>query len=188
MWLGHELDGKTVGLYGLGNIARKLVRMLSGFEVQIVAYDPYIKPETVPENVRMVDSLDELFTISDFISLHVPHTKETDKSINAHYFDLMKNTAYLINTCRGGVVNEADLIDALKSGKIAGAGLDVMAAEPPEKDNALLSMDNVSITTHLGANTHESDFRAMQTIANTIIDFLNGKQPASILNKQIFTR
>lgn len=186
MHLGNELDGKTVGLYGLGNIARQLVRMLAGFQVKILAYDPYISPATVPEGVELLSSLEELFQKSDFVSLHVPYTKETDKSIDVHLFALMKPTAYLVNTCRGGVVNEDDLAEALRSGIIRGAGLDVLTEEPPTKDNPLLSMENVTITTHVGANTAESDYRAMVVIADTIIEYLQGGQPKNVLNKDVF--
>ncbi len=186
MLLGSELDGKTVGLYGLGNIARQLVRMLAGFRVKILAYDPYVDPARVPAGVELLPSLEELFQKSDLISLHVPHNPETDQSINARLFRLMKPTAYLVNTCRGGVVNEQDLVEALRSGTIRGAGLDVLAEEPPASDNPLLAMENVTVTTHLGANTAESDRRAMELIADTIIGFFNGEQPKNVLNKDVF--
>lgn len=184
--LGNELDGKTVGLFGLGNIARQLVRYLTGFHVKIVAYDPYISQASAPENVTMVNSVEELFTVSDIVSLHVPHTPETDKMIDARLLALMKPTAYLVNTCRGGVVNEQDLIEALESGRLRGAGLDVLTDEPPKADNPLLKMDNVTVTSHLGANAWESDMRGEQMIADTIIDYFAGKQPKNVLNKEVF--
>ncbi len=184
--LGHELDQKTVGLFGLGNIARQLVRMLSGFHVEIVAYDPYVAPENIPENVRMLDSMEELFSVGDIISLHVPYTPETEKIIDARLLKLMKPTAYLVNTCRGGVINEEDLVAALRNGELGGAGLDVLADEPAGPGHPLLSMDNVTVTSHIGANAVESDLRGEKRIADTILEFFHGEIPASVLNKEVF--
>lgn len=184
--LGNELDGKTVGLFGLGNIARQLVRLLSGFHVDIVAYDPYIDPEYVPQNVRLLDSMEELFSVSDIVSLHVPYTPETEKLIDAHLFKLMKPTAYLVNTCRGGVVNEDDLIAALQNGELKGAGLDVLSVEPAGPEHPLFQMDNVTVTPHIGAAAAESDLRGEKMIADTIIGFFHGEIPKSILNKEVF--
>lgn len=186
--LGHELDKKTIGLFGLGNIARQLVRMLSGFEVEIVAYDPYVDKSRMPANVTLLDSMEELFSVSDIVSLHIPYTPETEKMIDARLFKLMKPTAYLVNTCRGGVVNEEDLVAALKNKEIKGAGLDVLSKEPASKNHPLLSMDNVTITSHIGANAVESDLRGEKLIADTIIGFFNGEIPASVLNKEVFTK
>lgn len=184
--LGHELDQKTVGLFGLGNIARQLVRMLSGFHVEIVAYDPYIDPARVPANVRLLNSMEELFSVSDIVSLHVPYTPETEKIIDARLFKLMKPTAYLVNTCRGGVINEEDLIAALKNKELQGAGLDVLADEPAKPNHPLLQMDNVTVTSHIGANAVESDLRGEKLIADTIIGFFHGEIPANVLNKEVF--
>lgn len=186
--LGRELDGKTVGLFGLGNIARQLVRMLSGFRVKIAAYDPYIDREQAPKNVMLLDSAEELFTVSDIVSLHVPYTPETDKLIDAHLFRLMKPTAYLVNTCRGGVVNEEDLIAALQNGELKGAGLDVLSEEPAGSDHPLLQMENVTVTPHIGAAAAESDLRGEEMIADTIIRFFQGEIPQNILNKEVFKK
>ena len=149
--LGNELDGKTVGLFGLGNIARQLVRMLSGFHVNILAYDPYVDPASAPQGAVIVSTVEELFSRSDIVSLHVPLTQQTEGIIDAHLFELMKPTAYLVNTCRGAVV-----------------------------------MDNLTVTSHLGANAWESDMRGEDMIADTIIGFFNGQHPANILNKEVF--
>lgn len=184
--LGHELDQKTVGLFGLGNIARQLVRMLSGFHVEIVAYDPYIDPGNVPANVRLLSSMEELFSTSDIVSLHVPYTPETEKIIDARLFKLMKPTAYLVNTCRGGVINEDDLIAALQNKELQGAGLDVLSDEPAKPNHPLLQMDNVTVTSHIGANAVESDLRGEKLIADTIIGFFHGEIPANVLNKEVF--
>ncbi len=185
---GNELDGKTVGLIGFGNIARKLVRMLSGFEVKILAYDVFVSDEAKKMNVEFAPSMEYVFEHSDIISLHIPHVKETDKVIDKHLFDLMKPTAYLINTCRGGVVNEPDLIDALRNKKLQGAGLDVLTVEPPEKDNPLVDMENVFITSHMGAASLESEHRSQVIIADSIIEFFGGKLPFNVKNPEVVSK
>ena len=184
--LGNELDGKTVGLFGIGNIARKLVQYLSGFQVRLLSYDPYVPQEKAPPNVTMTSSLEDLFSSSDIVSLHAPLTQETRGIVDRRLLGLMKPSAYLVNTSRGGVVNEPDLIEVLQTGIIRGAGLDVLTQEPPDPDNPLLKMDNVAVTSHLGANAWESDMRAERQIADTIICFFNGEHPRNILNRDVF--
>lgn len=182
---GNELDGKTVGLVGFGNIAKQLTRMLAGFNVKIIVYDSYAKPDTSVYNVEPVDSMEEIFSRSDIVSLHVPLNNETRGIVNKKYFDLMKPSAYLVNTCRGAVVNEEDLIEALRQKKIRGAGLDVMAVEPPDLSNPLFSMDNVFITSHMGAETAESGLRSQKIMADTLEAYFEGKMPYNVLNKEV---
>lgn len=180
---GNELDGKTVGLLGFGNIGKQLVRMMKGFDVKVLAYDPYLVNVSGEEyGVEFVDDMDDIFRRSDIVSLHIPFTKETEGSINKEKFALMKKSAYLINTCRGGVVNEQDLIEALRSGQIRGAGLDVLCQEPPEKDNPLLTMENVFITSHMGAASLESEHRSQVIIADCIDTFVGGEIPYNVKN------
>ncbi len=120
---------------------------------------------------------------SDIVSLHIPSTPETKGSIDNRLFSLMKDGAYLINTCRGDVLREEDLITALKSGKIAGAGLDVLTKEPPESDNELMKMDNVFISSHMGAESRESGLRSQKIMADNIEQYANGKMPENVCNK-----
>lgn len=174
---GRELDGKTVGLLGFGNIAKNLARMLSGFRVEILAYDPYVKEAPDFPNVTLLSSQEELFAQSDIVSLHIPSTPETQGSINKSLFDRMKPGSYLVNTCRGTVVNEADLVAALKSGRLAGAGLDVLCHEPPAANDPLLSLDNVYITSHMGAETKEAIDRSLEIMAEAIDTYLAGGTP-----------
>ncbi len=174
---GTELDGKTVGLLGFGNIARHLARMISGFDVKILAYDPYAPDPALYPNVEFVANQEELFKRSDIVSLHIPCTPETRGTINKALLDQMKDGSYLINTCRGGVINEADLIEALKSGKLVGAGLDVLCDEPPKQDNPLLNMDNVYVTSHMGAESKEAIHRSLVVMAEAIDTFLDGGIP-----------
>ena len=172
---GNELDGKTVGLVGFGNIAKQLARMMSGFDVKILVYDSYARPDTSKYNVEAVDSMEELFSQSDIVSLHIPLNKETKGIIDKSLLSLMKPSAYLVNTCRGAVINEEDLIDILREKKIRGAGLDVLSIEPPSQDNPLLSMDNVFVTSHMGAETAESGQRSQKIMADTIEAFFQAK-------------
>ncbi len=186
---GNELDGKYLGLVGFGNIARQLARMVSGFNVKILAYDAFLddngKKQAKEMNVMLVDSIEDIFQKSDIISLHIPLNDATVGSINERLFRLMKPTAYLINTCRGKVINEADLIVALENKMIQGAGLDVLCDEPPKDDNPLLSMDNVFITSHMGAASLESEYRSQVIIADSIIEFFDGKLPYNVINKEV---
>ena len=181
---GNELDGKTVGLLGFGNIGKQLVRMLKGFDVKVLVYDAYFQDKNNEKyGVTFVEDKEMLFRESDILSLHVPFNEETAGMIDKTVFEMMKSTAYLINTCRGGVVNEDDLIDALEKKKIQGAGLDVLVKEPPEKDNPLLTMDNVSVTSHMGAASLESEHRSQVIIGDCIADFFAGNIRYNVKNK-----
>lgn len=181
---GNELDGKVIGLAGYGRIAKNLVRMISGFSVKIIAYDPFVKTAAQGQEVTFVDTLEELFKESDIISLHMPYFQDTAGIINKKLFECMKPSAYLVNTCRGGVINELDLIEALENKKFAGAGLDVLEEEPPRADNPLLSMENVYITSHMGAASFESEYRSQVIIAENVKTFLEGKLPESVANQK----
>lgn len=181
---GTELDKKTVGLLGYGRIAKNLARMLSGFYVNILTYDPFVTSIPEREGVTLVSSAEELFRQSDIVSLHIPSTEKTKGSIDRHLFSQMKKGAYLINTCRGDVVNEEDLAEALRSGQIAAAGLDVLAVEPPEKDNPLMRMDNVFISSHMGAESFESGIRSQNIMADNVELFVNGKLSDNVRNRE----
>lgn len=186
---GTELDGKTVGLLGFGHIGKQLVRMMKGFQVNILVYDAYLQDKDGEKwGVTFVENEDDIFRKSDIVSLHIPLTDETQGSINKNKLSMMKKTAYLINTCRGGVINENDLIEALKTGQIAGAGLDVLCQEPPDRDNPLLQMENVFVTSHMGAASLESEHRSQVIIADCIDEFFNGKMPYNVKNPEVKSR
>jgi len=162
---GRELYGKTVGMIGMGNIGRNAAKMLRGFEVKIVYYDMYrLKEEQEKELGITYAPLAEVLKQADILSLHCPLTPETKGIINAQTIASMKKGAVIINTARGGLIVETDLISALQSGQIKAAGLDVFAEEPPAKDNPLFSLDNVTLTPHVGGLTYEA-FRSMMAEA-----------------------
>ena len=180
---GMDLDGKVLGLIGLGRIGQMVARKaVFGFNMKVIGYDPYLKPENVPEGITALHTMDEVLRQSDFVSLHIPATPETRKSIGLAQFKMMKRSACLINAARGEIVNEADLIEALEQGIIRGAGLDVFEQEPPAKDNKLLAMKNVVPTPHNAALTQESMDRMGLHAAMGIVDVKDGKVPAWAVN------
>lgn len=151
------LNSHTVGLAGVGNVGIALARRLKALEVPMIAFDAYTSKERLKKaglgDICMVSSLEELFEQADIVSLHLRLTSETERMIDKRYFSRMKKTAYFINTARGGLVNQADLTDALRSGMIAGAALDVYDSEPLPPDDALLMMEQVVLTPHIAGTT-----------------------------------
>ncbi|MEH6907726.1 hydroxyacid dehydrogenase [Neobacillus drentensis] len=173
-----ELDGKTVGLIGCGNIGSRVAeKCMNGFNMKVLAYDPYKKREEFPEGVEVVRDLDRIFKESDFVSLHCPTTKITKEFIGMKQFEMMKPTAFLINAARGMVVNEKELYEACKNRVIAGAGLDVLQQEPVDPKNPILYLDNVVVAPHIGAATKEATDRASLHSAMGIQEVYEGKQP-----------
>ncbi len=170
-FMGVELFNKTLGIVGLGNIGSQVAKRAQGLEMHVIAYDPFLSEERAKTlGVRKV-SLGELFSQSDFITIHTPMTAETKGVINAKTIATMKNGVRIINCARGGIVNEQDLYEALKSGKVAGAALDVFEKEPPE-NNPLLTLENVVCTPHLGASTEEAQENVALAVAEQIADYL----------------
>lgn len=169
---GDEIGGKTLGLIGIGNIGREVAKRALAMEMTVVAYDPYVK-ET-DKGIKLV-SLDELLAQSDYISLHLPKTKESAGMIGKEQFAKMKNGVRIVNCARGGIVNEDALYEALTGGKAAGAALDVFDEEPPV-DWKLAKLDNVIASPHIGAATKEAQARVGAEVAQKLIAFSkNGK-------------
>lgn len=173
-WPLIELASKTLGIVGYGTIGRKVAEIASSFGMNVLAYSRTRTEQASVNNFRWADSPEEIFRESDFLSIHTPLTAETRGMVNAGRLRLMKKTAFLINTSRGPVVNENDLADALNSGIIAGAGLDVLSAEPPAEDNPLLRAKNCIITPHIAWATLEARSRLMDIAAENIRAFLSG--------------
>jgi len=183
-----HLRGQTLGLVGFGRIARTVVQKLAGFEMTNLAHDPFALPEVFAKHSVQSVSLDELFRRSDFVSIHCPLTPQTRHLIGRAEFEKMKREAILINTSRGPVIDESALIAALKSGQIAGAGLDVLETEPPDWDNPLLQFENVVITPHLGGYSDQYLPDCWRLSMETAIDLWKGKWPRSCVNPEVQPR
>jgi D-3-phosphoglycerate dehydrogenase / 2-oxoglutarate reductase len=186
-----ELKGKKVGLIGFGNIAQEVAKRLRlGLEMDVTAWVRQFKPEKHKYaheiGVKVTTRMEEVFSQSDFISLHIPLNKDTKELIDRKFFSIMKPSAYFVNTARGAVVNQEDLYFALKEGLIAGAGLDVFAPEPPPKDLPLLSLPNVIVTPHVGGTTTECNYITASTVAENVLKTLAGSKPRFIANPEVF--
>ena len=175
-----ELTGKTLGIFGLGKIGKAVAERAKAFGMNVVAYTPRIHGDE-PDFIKLV-SLDEMLNLSDIISMHCPLTPETEGVVNRDFISKMKDGAYFINTSRGTVVDEYALADALNSGKLGGAGLDVLSTEPPKKDNPLLSTKNCFITPHIAWASFETRKRLVSILYNNIQAFIDGK-PQNVINK-----
>jgi D-3-phosphoglycerate dehydrogenase len=168
---GWEIFNKTLGIIGVGRIGRLVAERAKGLLMKAIAYDPYIKPETMEKLDIEPVSFDELLRRSDYITIHAPLSSETNNMINKKTISRMKQGAMLINCARGDIVNEDDLCEALKSGHIAGAALDVFSKEPPGKI-ALMNLPNFICTPHLGASTREAQDKVSKDIAEQVVDYL----------------
>src|SRR6056297_277020 len=181
----RKLSGSTLGLAGFGHIAKEVASKVKAFGIDVIAYDPYVEKK-VFENygVKKVE-FEELVAESDFISIHLPLNEGTKDMFSFEEFKKMKSHMYIVNTARGGIINEDALIDALDNQKIAGAGLDVLATEFPGKDHPLYKYPNVIITPH-SAYYSEECVKDLQTMAaNEIVRVLSGEKPFSLVNKEL---
>jgi len=184
--IGFELKGRTLGIIGLGQIGFEVAKLLQVFGVQILITDPYAEDARIKEVRGTVVELDELLKQSDIVSVHCAPTEETRGMIGAREFGLMKKTAIFINTARASITDEYALLDALKTGTIAGAGLDVFSMEPVDSDNEFLELDNVTTMPHMGSNTKETIHRQSTAIVSNIKAFLKGEKLTHILNPEVF--
>ncbi|PKI92761.1 phosphoglycerate dehydrogenase [Actinomycetales bacterium SN12] len=174
---GAELFEKTVGIIGLGRIGALVAARLNAFDMRVIAYDPYVTSARAQQLGVQLVTLDELVAESDFVTIHMPKTPETTGMIAAEQFAAMKPTAFVVNVARGGLIDEADLHEALVAGEIAGAGLDVFTSEPPAEGStaqALLGLPNVVVTPHLGASTDEAQEKAGVSVARSVRLALGG--------------
>jgi len=174
--------GKTLGLLGFGRIARSVAQKALAFGMQVIACDPYV--DRTDMDVKLVE-LDELLSSSDFLSLHAPLTSETERIINSKTISRMKPGAYLVNTSRGKLVDEADLARAIKQGGLAGAGVDVLVNEPPEENNPLIGLKNVIVTPHSSYFSNESFIELKEKAARNMVEVLTGGQVRYCLNPQV---
>ena len=178
-----EISGKTIGIVGFGNIGRQVARRLSGFDCEVLYYDPV---EMMPGRDRELGTqaveLDHLLRVSDIVTVHVPLNSSTRGMFGSREFGLMKKSAVFINTCRGPVHNEAELIVALQNGEIAGSGLDVLEQEPTDPDNPLLKMPNVVITPHWAGGTGEGNERSVVFALSNLERLADGRKPLSVVD------
>ncbi len=180
-YTGTELYEKTIGIIGLGRIGALITARMQAFGTNVVAYDPYVTAARAQQLGVTLLSLDELLAQSDFITIHMPKTAETTGMISTEQLGLMKPTAYIVNVARGGLIDEDALYAALKSGRIAGAGLDVFVSEPPT-DSPLLALENVIVTPHLGASTDEAQEKAGVSVAKSVRLALGGELVPDAVN------
>lgn len=176
-----ELNGKTIGIIGFGKIGNEVAKIADAFGMNILCYVPREKPLPAYKSFRFV-SLDELAAESDIVSLHCPLTPETTGLINEKFISKMKKNAIVINTSRGPAVDEKALADAINSGRIYGAGVDVLSTEPPKKDNPLLSCERCFITPHVAWAGYETRVRLLGVVYNNLKAFIDGN-PVNVVNK-----
>ena len=176
----YELFGSTVGIIGAGKIGTRVIEMLQGFNTNILYTDIITSSKAESLSAKKV-SIEYLLENSDIVSLHVPHDKSTDKMINKKSLSLMKSSAIIINTCRGGVINEKDLYDHLAKLKIRGAGLDVFEEEPINKENPLINLNNVVLAPHFAGKSMESYPRRVNFAFDNMKRVWDGKKPLSLV-------
>ena len=183
-----ELKNATVGIIGMGKISRLVVKKLSGFEMRIIASDPFVKQEDVGELPVTMVSSEEVYRTADFVIVHTSLFPSTFHLVSAEQFQMMKPTAYIINAARGPIIDEAAMIEALKTGGIVGAGLDVFEQEPPAPDNPLFKMDNVIVSPH-NAALSDGALRAMaMDSALGITEYLTGRTVSYPVNREVLEK
>ena len=185
---GVELRGKTLGVVGFGRIGRAVAKRALAFEMTVIAHDPYLTTDLAADlGVKLV-SLDELFHTSDFITLHAMLTAENHEMINRESLARMKRGVRIIDAARGALINEADLAEALQSGQVAGAALDVYAEEPPRPDNPLLHLPNVVHTPHLAASTEDAQITVSVDAAKLVVDALLRDDVKNVVNPAVLDK
>jgi phosphoglycerate dehydrogenase-like enzyme len=188
-YIGGELRNRTFGAVGLGGIAREAIRLLSIFGMnQPIAFDPFVDPAAAEAAGVKLVSLDELMAQADFVSVHCPLSEQTRNLIGAHELSLMKPDAYLLNTARGGIVNEDALYETLKDGRIAGAALDCFVGEPITTPHRFGEFDNVLLAPHAIAWTHELFRDNGIAVCQGMIDLAYGRRPKGVVNPDVLDR
>ncbi|MZQ99415.1 MAG: hypothetical protein GT601_17250 [Acidaminobacter sp.] len=184
-----EIKGKVIGLIGLGRISKLLAMKIKSLDVRVIAYDPFVSEDSrafaSSEGIDLVETLDEILTLSDLVSIHVPLTNDTRGMFDKAALSKMKSESYLINVARGHIVDEDALYEALKNQKIKGAALDVFAEEPPAKDHPLFQLDNIIVSPHNAALTHEALCAMATHSAQGIVEFLSNREPRNIVNRNV---
>ncbi len=184
----RRIEGQTIGFVAFGQIPKEVCRKAIALGFDAVAYDPYVDPEEIIEaGAKCVENIEDLLKISDVVSLHVPLTDETRGMIGKRELELVGKNGFIINTSRGGVIDEESLVWAIENGKIAGAGLDVYADEPFQSNNPLSDIEKVVLTPHVAFKSVESELKQREIVAENIRAVLTGREPINIVNKEIFS-
>ncbi len=185
--MGTEVQGKTIGVVGLGNVGRRIAALCRGLlGMNVLAYDPYLSATEMAERGGEKVTLDQLLRRSDFVSINCPLTRDSRGMIGAREFASMQKHAYFITTARGFIHDEAALLDALRSKRIAGAGLDVWSKEPPPPQHPLLQFDNVLASPHTAGVTREARENMGRIAAEQMLDALDGKRPPRLINPEVW--
>jgi len=187
-FVGRDVHGATLGIIGLGRIGSFMAKRAKAFNMRVLAYDPYVSAEKAKDLGVELLSLENLLRESDIVTIHAPLTEETMGLIGEGEFNTMKRGAFLINTARGAIIDEKALHRALKTGRLAGAGLDVLTVEPPLPDNPLLKLENVILTPHMGNDTLEAFERLSTEAATDIIRVLEGRRPLHPANPEVLEK
>ena len=185
MFIGTDVHGKTLGILGMGRIGSAIAKRAKGFDMKVIYHDIYRREDLEEELGIAYKSREEVLREADFVSLHVPLTPETHHMIGAGELAAMKETAILINTSRGPVVDEEALYEALRDGAIAGAGLDVFEVEPINPGSPLLDLDNIVLTPHLASGSVETRTKMAVTAATNLVSVLQGKEPPNLVNPEV---
>ena len=181
-----EINAKTLLIVGMGKIGQELAKKAKAFNMNILGFDPFVSASDMKlYGVTKVDDVDSALPLCDFISLHAPLTKGTHHMFSTQQFELMKQTAYIVNLGRGPLIDQAALYEAIKNNKIAGAGLDVLEQEPPNPNDPLLTLENVIFTPHFGGDTLEAKDRCSESITLEVGKVLRGNMPASLVNPKV---
>ena len=183
---GIELDGKVLGLVGFGRIARHVARIAGGIGMRIAVFDPYIARSAVPPDIRRAETLEALLADADVVSVHVPLTEASREMFGATQFESMKRGAVFINTARGGLVETDALVEALETGRLFGAGLDVTSPEPLPVGHPLLGRDDVVVTPHVASATAEGKVRMFRVAFQQAIDVVEGRRPDHLVNPEVW--
>lgn len=185
---GRELAGKTLGILGMGRIGQRVAQLAFAFGMTVVFYDPYPPPQDILERLNArPSSVDQLLADSDIVSLHLPLTAETRSLIDRERLARMRPGSFLINTARGGIVDEQALFEALQSGHLAGAAFDAFAVEPPA-NSPLLALENFISTPHVGSSTEETTLRMGLMASQNALAVLTGKRPEHVANPEVYDR
>jgi len=189
LFKGRNAQKRTVGIVGLGHVGRRVASICAkGIDMRVLAYDPYLSEVDFRERRAIPVELDELLSLADYVSINCPLNDETRGMIGHRELSLMQPSAFLVNTARGGIVDEDALADALAEGRIAGAGVDVWVVEPPPLEHRLLSFDNVIATYHTAGVTMDSRYNMAHWNAQQIVQIFNGERPPRLINPEAWDR